>query len=787
MVIVWWFSVVIMYAFCGLSHANSIGNGNDEVPRYCHEMQAMLESVRNEGSGYMFADMDVQCQKDGSFESMQCSFGVCSCITPYGNLIARTFTPANRDPPICKDLKPGQCPWSRSVDSCNIKCISDAECPSDHKCCDTDCGKTCVAPVQECYPSEFACSDGLTCVPEIYICDGFPDCPNGEDELTCTAPRFECEFGRMIPMSDKCDGIPQCLNKADEENCEDYDEKTFDCPAPNGDSTIPERLVCNGYEDCTDNSDEIGCACDKPTQTMCANGRCAFKHDICDGDNDCGDWSDEDGCVLVSCDNGVLIPEKDLCNGDDNCGDNSDEVDCNNKNIQCQDTFTARCNSGECIQLWNFCDKVNHCTDHSDEENCPCEFDCGDGSCERAWSRCDGYSQCENGADELDCPCEEPRLYCDGRCLTEYSLCDGYRDCESGSDEMNCPCNEEDGKFMCDNGVCMADYNKCDFQDDCGDMSDENNCGHFVCDNGQLTYGNYRCDGGNDCDDGSDEVGCPCGRYEFECGDGTCIGRYYRCDGSNDCEDGSDEDTTLCADFVCDNGESVYWAFECDGYFNCEDHSDEIHCECYENEFKCDSGLCTSTYNICDQMDDCGDNSDEKDCEWYVCDDGEKLSPGDISCDGYFHCDDQSDEAGYRCPCEATDSKWRCDNGECIHEYSKCSGYDDCGDNSDERDCEKYTCKDGEEVVISPENEQGIECDGKADCMDMSDELNCECRAYQFPCANTRCVESYERCNGYDGCGDMSDEADCAGTKSSLSTYIIGKLSTANHYEGHLI
>lgn len=76
----------------------------------------------------------------------------------------------------------------------------------------------------------------------------------------------------------------------------------------------------------------------QPTAFTCGNGRCVRYSYRCDHYNDCGDNSDEVGCLFRTCDpqteftcnNGRCISLAYVCNGVNNCYDNgtSDERNC---------------------------------------------------------------------------------------------------------------------------------------------------------------------------------------------------------------------------------------------------------------------------------------------------------------------------------------------------------------------------------------------------------------------------------------------------------------------------
>ncbi|KPP76751.1 low-density lipoprotein receptor-related protein 2-like, partial [Scleropages formosus] len=336
------------------------------------------------------------------------------------------------------------------------------KCDGQRDCRDgSDEPSTC--PLRHCRLGQFQCLDG-NCTSPHFLCNSAQDCHDGSDEdpvlcatHQCETHQWQCANKRCIPEAWQCDVGPAY-------RCDNHTE--FDCRTNY--RCVPTWAVCNGHDDCRDNSDELGCeelTCDPMGDFRCDNHRCVPLRWRCDGDNDCGDASDERTCKLRTCHPGYF-----------------------------------QCSSGHCIAERFKCDGNADCLDQSDEATCPTrypngtycpqfQFECRNHVCVQSHWKCDGDNDCGDGSDEelhlcLDIPCDPPfRFRCDNnRCIYSHELCNSVDDCGDGTDERieHCqppthgPCSVEE--YKCSNGQCIPLQYVCDDYDDCGDHSDELGC-----------------------------------------------------------------------------------------------------------------------------------------------------------------------------------------------------------------------------------------------------------------------------------------------------------------------
>ncbi|XP_017777455.1 PREDICTED: low-density lipoprotein receptor-related protein 1 [Nicrophorus vespilloides] len=463
---------------------------------------------------------------------------------------------------------------------CSLSASGQAVCSCDDGKTISEDGKTCVIATS-CRDDSFRCSDG-GCIPFVLTCDGTAHCADSSDEDAgyCSnrnCPHmFQCLNKRCIPFNLTCNNIDDCGDSSDEMNCTCNEETHFRCG--NG-QCILNRFKCDLDPDCQDDaSDEIGC---KPVDCLTLinckyTTACIRPEWICDGENDCWDNSDEQNCtnrvctdLEFRCSNGKCISLSKKCDGHADCKDSylaalsSDELNCKS----CKGNQFS-CGNGLCIPGSFRCNGQPDCEDGSDERGCQeqCmddQFKCKDNVCIPLDWQCDGHPDCADYSDETEhclkreCDSSEFRCNSTGRCIPMNWICDGKEDCTDGADEhLNQGCRPstcDNNQYQCADRSCISKMYYCDGDFDCSDKSDEpSSCEHecysgeFMCTSLKCILEIFRCDGTDNCGDNSDEENCPnatpvLDKDCFHCNNGICINETLLCNGQDDCGDYSDE------------------------------------------------------------------------------------------------------------------------------------------------------------------------------------------------------------------------------------------------------
>ncbi|MEQ2228706.1 Low-density lipoprotein receptor- protein 1B [Ilyodon furcidens] len=301
---------------------------------------------------------------------------------------------------------------------------------------------------------------------------------------------------------------------------------------------------------------------------------------------------------------------------------------------------------------------------------------------------------------------------------------------------------------------------------------------------------------------------------QFACSKNKCIAKQWLCDGENDCEDGLDESVQICGTITCAPGlfscpgsyACVPKRWLCDGERDCPDGSDELspagcapNNTCDDSSFRCHNKACIPQRFVCDHDNDCGDGSDESvECVYrscgsgeFRCGDGRCLLSSQWECDGYADCPDHSDELPLNLKCLAAGSLcngsfFMCSNGRCISRGNLCDKKDDCGDGSDERNCNVNEClnrrvsgctQDCQDLTVSYKCKCWpgfhLKDDGKT-CVDVD-----ECST-TLPCSQ-RCINTYGsyRCLCVDGYEPVDRNPNTCKAVSDEEPFLI----MADHHE----
>ncbi|XP_052069141.1 very low-density lipoprotein receptor-like isoform X2 [Mytilus californianus] len=91
-------------------------------------------------------------------------------------------------------------------------------------------------------------------------------CVTSQRSKACDEDEFQCRRGECIPDVWRCDGEPDCKNRRDEKNCptERCDEHHHLCNDNSHNRCIPIAYRCDNDLDCEDGSDEDPAICRAP-------------------------------------------------------------------------------------------------------------------------------------------------------------------------------------------------------------------------------------------------------------------------------------------------------------------------------------------------------------------------------------------------------------------------------------------------------------------------------------------------------------------------------------------
>ncbi|KAH8387838.1 hypothetical protein KR093_009841, partial [Drosophila rubida] len=663
-------------------------------------------------------------------------------------------------------------------------------------------------PAVECMSFQYQCGDG-SCISGYKRCNGITDCADGADEYNCLFNYddtnydsnngneneddndplhecdlyyFECDLGQCIPLEKKCDGYPDCQDETDELGCPPFTEHCLEQEFECDDYCITRDQLCNGIVNCNDGSDERNCTLCRDDAFLCHTGDCIAPQLQCNGRVDCSDASDEHNCAATAClqgyfaCNGGCVDESQRCNGRIDCDGAIDELDCPDidrhtprRRFRACHSDEWQCHNSECIFKIYFCDGHFDCLDQSDE-----------------WSNnCLNQATTRQTAED----CHWDQFFCDNLCLNRSKQCNGHYDCNDRSDERDCPIQPTRypsypmlpcPQHTCPSGRCYSEVERCDGHRHCEDNSDEANCcasDQFRCRNGDCVSQDDVCNGYPQCIDGSDEADCPmqCQANQFRCRNGQCVNAAVRCNGQTDCQDSSDEHNCEPSSASGRNNQLNLKTYP----------NSQIIKESREVIFRCrDEGPARAKVRWSRPggrplpvgfTDKNGrleiPNIRMEDSGTYVCEavgypnyvQGQQVTV-------HLTVERFNDATHERPTTACSEYQATCMNGECIDKSNICDGVPHCSDSSDEHSCSQgRRCQPNQFLC---QNKKCVErtwrCDGENDCGDNSDEQSCDpepsgapCRFSEFQCNSGHCIPKSFQCDDLNDCRDGSDEIGC--------------------------
>lgn len=487
----------------------------------------------------------------------------------------------------------GACLTNLELDG--TSCADGLVCNGAETCQSGLCSPGTPLPSPPCCEGDLDCDDGN-------VCNGLESCVGN---VCMMGTSLNCNDGNVC-TNDSCNQISGCQNVPNSAPCSDGNGCTTVDVCSGGFCNPGPPIVCNDFNDCTDDSCSpvSGCVYD-PNDDLCDDGNACTTGDqcaatVCSGIDtsaiDCNDGNPctndscnpLTGCAYVfntsPCSDGNACTTNDTCNGAGVCMGGSAPV-CNDGNL---------CTDDSCVPATG-CLFVNNAATCNDGNACTINDACSGGACIGGPAMaCNDNNPCTDDACDSGSGC----VYVNNTApCSDLSVCTTVDVCIGGSCVGSTPLNCNDSN-ACTTDSCDptlgCQYGNVPSGTSCGSSADTN------CDNPDT------CDGSGACAANSELNGTPCPdgvacNGAETCQSGVCTAGSPPpgcCEAQADCEDNSVcTGAETCVDNVCVPGT----ALNCDDGNPCTDDTchPTLGCQYASNSASCDDGDACTTNDQC--------------------------------------------------------------------------------------------------------------------------------------------------------------------------------------------